>query len=117
MAYAALVRMADIYSVATSVVATGTSTALAIIATAVDVIHSIACPTIRLRTDVVPGRLTIAESSYLLLSGRLHGQCSELCGALHGFMSFSIFYPVNPLLKDIFKNYILTNLRNFTILV
>jgi cytochrome c oxidase subunit 2 len=52
---------------------------------AVDVIHSFTVPCLGFKIDCVPGRL----SSLCFSSNSksiLHGQCSELCGSLHGFM-------------------------------
>ncbi|WP_116968776.1 cytochrome c oxidase subunit II [Blastomonas sp. UPD001] len=60
-----------------------------IIATASDVIHSFAVPSLWFKMDAVPGRsnekmLTIKEP------GVYYGQCSELCGARHGFMPIAV---------------------------
>lgn len=53
--------------------------------TASDVIHAFAVPSLWFKMDAVPGRLnekllTIKEP------GVYYGQCSELCGARHGYM-------------------------------
>ena len=53
--------------------------------TGADVIHSFAVPSLWFKLDAVPGRinekqLTIKEP------GVYYGQCSELCGARHGYM-------------------------------
>lgn len=50
-----------------------------------DVIHSFAVPSLWFKLDAVPGRinekvLTVTEP------GVYYGQCSELCGARHGYM-------------------------------
>lgn len=60
-----------------------------IITTAFDVIHSFAVPSLWFKMDAVPGRsnekmLTIKEP------GVYYGQCSELCGARHGFMPIAV---------------------------
>jgi len=60
-----------------------------IITTASDVIHSFAVPSLWFKMDAVPGRsnekmLTIKEP------GVYYGQCSELCGARHGFMPIAV---------------------------
>ncbi len=60
-----------------------------IITTGADVIHSFAVPSLWFKLDTVPGRLnekvmTIDEP------GVYYGQCSELCGARHGFMPIAI---------------------------
>lgn len=59
--------------------------------TAIDVIHSVYLPTVLLRTDVAPGRMS-AQQAVIDLEGSITGQCSELCGALHGFMAYLMFY-------------------------
>jgi len=59
------------------------------IVTGQDVIHSFAVPALGIKVDAVPGRLnqvaTIVERE-----GLFYGQCSELCGILHGFMPICI---------------------------
>ncbi|WP_086608105.1 cytochrome c oxidase subunit II [Erythrobacter donghaensis] len=57
--------------------------------TASDVIHAFAVPSLWFKMDAVPGRLnekllTIPEP------GVYYGQCSELCGARHGFMPIAV---------------------------
>jgi cytochrome c oxidase subunit II len=57
--------------------------------TAVDVIHSFAVPSLWFKIDAVPGKLneltmTVNEP------GVYYGQCSELCGARHGYMPITI---------------------------
>ena len=57
--------------------------------TAADVIHSFSVPSLWFKQDAVPGRLnekmlTIEEP------GVYYGQCSELCGARHGFMPITV---------------------------
>jgi cytochrome c oxidase subunit 2 len=56
-----------------------------VIATATDVIHSFAVPAFGIKIDGVPGR---AQDTWfeVLKEGTYYGQCSELCGMLHGFM-------------------------------
>ena len=54
-----------------------------------DVIHSFAVPSLWFKMDAIPGRLnervlTINEP------GIYYGQCSELCGARHGYMPIAI---------------------------
>ncbi len=65
------------------------NTPLRIQTTGADVIHSFAVPSLWFKLDAVPGRLnerllTIDEP------GIYYGQCSELCGARHGFMPIAI---------------------------
>lgn len=57
--------------------------------TAADVIHAFAVPSLWFKSDAVPGRLNeklipgIPEGVY-------YGQCSELCGTLHGYMPIAV---------------------------
>jgi len=57
--------------------------------TSVDVLHSWAVPSLGLKVDAVPGRLNqfIVE---IKKPGTFYGQCSELCGSMHGFMPIVI---------------------------
>ncbi len=57
--------------------------------TASDVIHSWAVPAFGIKIDAVPGRLNEAwfEATE---TGVFYGQCSELCGRLHGFMPIAV---------------------------
>jgi cytochrome c oxidase subunit 2 len=50
-----------------------------------DVIHSWAVPSLGVKCDTVPGRLN-QISLFIDREGIFYGQCSELCGANHGFM-------------------------------
>jgi cytochrome c oxidase subunit 2 len=64
-------------------------TPLRIQTTAADVIHAFAVPSLWFKIDAVPGRLnerllTITEP------GIYYGQCSELCGARHGYMPIAV---------------------------
>ena len=64
-------------------------TPLRIQTTAADVIHAFAVPALWFKIDAVPGRLnerllTITEP------GIYYGQCSELCGARHGYMPIAV---------------------------
>ena len=53
--------------------------------TAADVIHSFAVPSLWFKLDAVPGRLN--ERLFQVDEpGVYYGQCSELCGARHGYM-------------------------------
>ncbi|MFN2100187.1 cytochrome c oxidase subunit II [Altererythrobacter sp. MF3-039] len=57
--------------------------------TAADVIHAFAVPALWFKIDAVPGKLnerllTINEP------GVYYGQCSELCGARHGYMPIAV---------------------------
>lgn len=60
-----------------------------VLITASDVIHSWAIPSLGIKIDAVPGRLS--EISLLInRSGTFFGQCSEICGINHGFMPIVI---------------------------
>jgi cytochrome c oxidase subunit 2 len=60
-------------------------TTIRVIVTSADVIHSFGIPSLGVKIDAVPGRLN--ETSFLInRPGVFYGQCSELCGVLHGFM-------------------------------
>tara|TARA_B100000029_G_scaffold56099_1_gene50813 strand:- start:11034 stop:11873 length:840 start_codon:yes stop_codon:yes gene_type:complete len=60
-----------------------------IISTASDVIHSFAVPAFGIKIDGVPGR---AQDTWFEVTkeGTYYGQCSELCGMLHGFMPIMV---------------------------
>ena len=64
---------------ATGTFALPTHSTVRLLATAEDVTHSWALPSLGLKLDCVPGRLYV---SFLHLSreGVYYGQCSELCG-------------------------------------
>lgn len=50
-----------------------------------DVLHSWAVPSLGIKIDACPGRLN--EVEFLIYrNGLFFGQCSEICGILHGFM-------------------------------
>lgn len=54
-------------------------------ATAADVIHAFAVPSLWFKIDAVPGRLN-ERLLEIERPGVYYGQCSELCGARHGYM-------------------------------
>lgn len=54
-----------------------------------DVLHSWAVPSLGIKIDAVPGRLN-QVIAYITEPGVFYGQCSELCGASHGFMPIVI---------------------------
>ena len=60
-----------------------------IISTASDVLHSFAVPAFGIKIDGVPGR---AQDTWFEVKneGTYYGQCSELCGMLHGFMPIAV---------------------------
>ncbi|KWV94393.1 cytochrome c oxidase subunit II [Erythrobacter sp.] len=57
--------------------------------TAADVIHSFAVPSLWFKLDAIPGRL---NEKLLMIEepGVYYGQCSELCGARHGYMPIAV---------------------------
>jgi cytochrome c oxidase subunit 2 len=66
-----------------------------IITTSDDVIHSFAVPAFWLKMDAVPGRLN--ETWFKVdRPGLYYGQCSELCGARHGYMPIAVEVVTRP---------------------
>ena len=61
------------------------NTHLRFIITSADVLHSWAVPSLGIKCDAVPGRLNQVPC-FIKREGLFYGQCSELCGANHGFM-------------------------------
>lgn len=60
-----------------------------LILTGSDVIHSFSVPAFWVKIDAVPGRLN--EKTFTIEKpGVYYGQCSELCGARHGFMPIAV---------------------------
>jgi len=60
-----------------------------VIATGSDVIHAFSIPAFWVKIDAVPGRLN--EVTFTIeRPGVYYGQCSELCGARHGFMPIAV---------------------------
>ncbi len=60
-----------------------------LLTTASDVIHSWAMPNFGIKLDAVPGHIN--EAWFRVTEpGTYYGQCSELCGAYHGFMPITI---------------------------
>ena len=57
--------------------------------TGADVIHSFAVPSLWFKLDAVPGRLN-ERVLQIDEPGIYYGQCSELCGARHGYMPISV---------------------------
>lgn len=64
-------------------------TNIRIIVSSSDVIHDLAIPSLGLKLDAIPGRLNETLTSVNRI-GKYYGQCSELCGAEHGFIPISI---------------------------
>lgn len=61
------------------------NTHVRLIITSADVLHSWAVPSLGIKCDAVPGRLN-QVNMFVKRQGVFYGQCSELCGANHGFM-------------------------------
>jgi cytochrome c oxidase subunit 2 len=60
-----------------------------VLTTSNDVIHAFAVPALWTKMDAVPGRIN--ETSFTIEKpGVYYGQCSELCGARHGFMPIAV---------------------------
>ena len=57
--------------------------------TAADVIHAFAVPSLWFKIDAVPGRIN-ERTMFIKEPGLYYGQCSELCGARHGYMPIAI---------------------------
>ena len=57
--------------------------------TGADVIHSFAVPSLWFKLDAVPGRIN-EKVLFIEKPGVYYGQCSELCGARHGYMPIAI---------------------------
>lgn len=71
--------------------------------TAADVIHSFAIPSLWFKLDAVPGRIN-EKVLFIDQPGVYYGQCSELCGAKHGYMPIAI----EALPRDKFNAWVLT---------
>jgi cytochrome c oxidase subunit 2 len=57
--------------------------------TASDVIHAFAVPSLWFKLDGVPGRIN-EKVMFIEKPGVYYGQCSELCGARHGYMPIAV---------------------------
>lgn len=61
------------------------NTPIKVIVTSNDVLHAFALPSLSIKIDAVPGRLS--EQTFIIeRPGLFWGQCSELCGPYHGYM-------------------------------
>jgi cytochrome c oxidase subunit 2 len=65
------------------------NTSIRLLVTSNDVIHSFAIPSLALKLDAIPGRLN-STGILITRSSTFYGQCSELCGVLHGFMPIGL---------------------------
>jgi len=75
---------------------------LRFLVTAGDVLHSWAVPELGIKIDAVPGRLN-QFLAFITRPGVFYGQCSEICGADHGFMPIVIV----GVSYDVFVDYLL----------
>ena len=66
-----------------------TNTDIRILVASEDVIHNWAVPSFGIKIDLLPGRI---NETWVRINreGVFKGQCSELCGANHGFMPISV---------------------------
>lgn len=64
-------------------------TKIRLLTTSEDVLHSWGVPSLGVKLDACPGRLNQVFFE-LKRPGTFYGQCSEICGALHGFMPITI---------------------------
>merc|ERR1719316_1240147 len=62
-----------------------TRTHIRFLVTGQDVLHCFSVPSLGVKTDCTPGRLN-RINTFIQREGVFYGQCSELCGSLHGFM-------------------------------
>lgn len=68
-----------------------------------DVIHAFAVPSLWFKIDAVPGRIN-ERVFFVEKPGVYYGQCSELCGARHGYMPIT----VEALPRDKFNAWVMT---------
>lgn len=82
-----------------------------ILTTAADVIHAWAVPALGVKMDAVPGRL---NETWVRINkpGVYRGQCSELCGAYHGYMPVVI----EAVSKEKFEQWVKKAKKQFTAL-
>ena len=64
-------------------------TVIRVLVTGADVLHSFAVPSLGIKRDAVPGRINETWFS-IKKPGTYYGQCSELCGAKHGYMPIAV---------------------------
>nr|YP_010890069.1 cytochrome c oxidase subunit II [Praya dubia]WJJ70093.1 cytochrome c oxidase subunit 2 [Praya dubia] len=77
------------------------NTEVRVVVTGADVIHCFAVPSLGLKIDAIPGKLS--QVNFLSKRpGIFYGQCSEICGSDHSFMPIVI----NILSKEKFINWI-----------
>ncbi len=64
-------------------------TNIRVLTTSADVLHAFAVPAFGIKSDTIPGRI---RETWMRITkpGVYYGQCSELCGSGHGFMSIAV---------------------------
>jgi len=72
--------------------------------TSSDVLHSWSIPSLGIMIDACPGRINEVHAS-IYRKSIFYGQCSEICGILHGFMPIVI---QTVSLLDYFKCFYIT---------
>jgi len=111
----------DSYMVATNDLSTGTfrllevdnrvllpvDTHIRVLVTAADVLHSWAIPSLGVKVDSCPGRLS-QTALFIKREGVYYGQCSEICGVNHGFMPIVI----KGVSSNVYTNWISAKLDN-----
>ena len=66
------------------------NTQITVLVASSDVLHNWAVPFLGLKVYACPGRLN--EINFKVYrEGYFYGQCSEICGILHGFMPISLY--------------------------
>merc|ERR1712190_702934 len=78
-----------------------TRTHIRFLVTGQDVLHSFSIPSLGLKTDATPGRIN-RINTFIHREGVFYGQCSELCGTLHGFMPI-VVEAVSPRLTPLMR--------------
>lgn len=79
-------------------------TNLLFLITSLDVIHSFALPSLRVKADANPGRLNRVRLN-CPVPGNYVGQCRELCGSLHSNIRINIeFSRASLILRQIILN-------------
>jgi len=71
------------------------NTSIRLLVSSNDVIHSFAVPSLALKVDAIPGRLN-AAGLIINRPSTFYGQCSELCGVMHGFMPVGVVSTTIP---------------------
>nr|ATQ37483.1 cytochrome c oxidase subunit 2 [Rhynchopus euleeides] len=72
------------------IVVEGSATVLCTICSS-DVLHAWALPSLGMKVDAVPGRATTCSLA-AVKEGVSYGQCSEICGSLHGYMPLAVVW-------------------------